>query len=116
MNKWYNEEFNFKVEVTGFLFHNDTVNHCRNGEEIGDTYTCGYGCPVNQYGCGICSKTMMLLFPLMDAVRSGGDLRSLGGDSKFSKEIVCPDGVVKFRLTAEKTINKNFHTGGFYKD
>ena len=116
MIKWYNEEFTFKIEVTGYLFHDSPINHCRNGEEIGDVYCCGYGCPVNKNGCGICSKTMLLLFPLMDAVRSGGDLRNLGGDSKYSKEIVCPDGVVKFKLTAQKIAEHNFHTGGFYKN
>ena len=74
MKKWYNEEYEFEVEVTGFLRGDHTEHYCRNGEEIGDKYTCTYGCPVNQEGCGICSKTMMLLYPLMEAVRSGGDL------------------------------------------
>ena len=82
MKKWYDEEYEFTVEVTGFLRGDHTERYCRNGEEIGDTYTCTYGCPVNKDGYGICSKTMMLLYPLMEAVRSGGDLENLGGDSK----------------------------------
>ncbi len=36
MKKWYEEEFNFEIEVTGFLRSNHTENYCRNGEEIGD--------------------------------------------------------------------------------
>ena len=52
-------------------------------------------------GNGICSKTMML-YPLMEAVRSGGDLRNVGGSSKYEKDIVCPDGCVTFRLTARR--------------
>jgi uncharacterized repeat protein (TIGR04076 family) len=34
---------------------------------------------------------MMIMFPIMEAVRSGGDLENIGGNSKHSKEIVCPD-------------------------
>ena len=74
MKKWYAEEYEFTVEVTGFLRGDHTERYCRNGEESGDTYHCTYGCPVNQDGQGICSKTMMMLYPLMEAVRSGGDL------------------------------------------
>lgn len=98
MKKWYDEEYEFEVEV------------------IGDKYSCTYGCPVNQDGQGICSKTMMMLYPLMEAVRSGGDLENLGGSGKHVKEIVCPDGCVMFRLTATPLGNENFHKGGFWKE
>ena len=74
MKKWYNEEYEFEIEVTGFLRGDHTERYCRNGEEIGDRYACAYGCPVNAQGQGICSKTMMMLYPIMEAVRSGGDL------------------------------------------
>ena len=47
MKKWYNEEYSFEIEVTGFLRGNHTERYCRNGEEIGDKYSCTYGCPVN---------------------------------------------------------------------
>lgn len=78
MRKWYDEEYEFQVEVTGYLRGDHTEHLCRNGEEIGDKYRCTYGCPVNADGYGICSKTMMMLYPLMEAVRSGGDLENLG--------------------------------------
>ena len=90
MKKWFDEEYEFTVEVVGFLRGDHTERYCRNGEEIGDQYSCTYGCPVNQDGFGICSKTMMMLYPLMEAVRSGGDLENLGGDGKYTKTIVCP--------------------------
>ena len=106
MKKWYDEEYEFTVEVTGFLHGDHTERYCRNGEEIGDRYTCTYGCPVNQDGYGICSKTMMMLYPLMEAVRSGGDLENLGGNGRYTKTIVCPDGCVIFRLTAPSGCNK----------
>lgn len=57
---------------------------------------------------------MMIMFPIMEAVRSGGDLMNIGGNSKFSKDIVCPDGCVLFKLTAKKTGNENFYKGKFY--
>ena len=71
MKKWYDEEYEFEIEVTGFLRGERTERYCRNGEQVGDRYTCTYGCPVNDQGYGIFSKTMMMLYPIMEAVRSG---------------------------------------------
>ena len=99
MKKWYDEEYEFQVEVIGYLRGDHTEHLCRNGEEIGDTYRCTYGCPVNADGYGICSKAMMTLYPLMEAVRS-----------------VCPDGCVMFRLTAKPLGGENFFRGGFWKE
>lgn len=109
MKKWYNEEYEWEIEVVGFLRGDKTEGYCRNGEEIGDKYRCTYGCPVNAQGEGICSKTMLQLFPLMEAVRSGGDLTKIGGEEKYSKTVVCPDGCVIFKVSARKTGNKNFY-------
>ena len=101
MKKWLDEEYEFQVEVTGYLQGDTPERYCRNGEEIGAVYRCTYGCPVNGEGCGICSKVMLTLFPLMETVRGGGDLTRVGGESKYTKTIVCPDGCVIFRLTAK---------------
>ena len=87
MKKWYDEEYEFEIEVTGFLRGDTTAGCCRNGEEIGDKYTCTYGCPVNSDGQGICSKVMMIMFPVMEAVRSGGDLENIGGSDRYIKDI-----------------------------
>lgn len=116
MKKWYAEEYEFEIEVTGFLRGDHTEHYCRNGEKIGDKYSCTYGCPVNGDGQGICSKTMMMLYPLMEAVRSGGDLENLGGSSRYEKDMVCPDGCVMFKLKAKPLGNENFHKGGFWKE
>lgn len=75
MKKWYAEEYEFNIEVTGFLRGDTTEHYCR----------------------------------------SGGDLTNLGGDGKYSKTIVCPDGCVMFRLTAAPLGNENFHKGGFWR-
>ena len=102
MKKWYDEEYEFTVEVTGFLHGDHTERYCRNGEEIGDVYKCTYGCPVNADGYGICSKTMMMLYPLMEAVRSGGDLTKVGGDGENS----CVPGRMCDLQTDCKTIGE----------
>ena len=47
----------------------------------------------------------------MGAVRSGGDLRNIGGRGRLTKDIVCPDGCVVFRLTARASGGANFFTG-----
>lgn len=107
MKKWLDEEYEFEIEVMDFLRGDHTEHYCRNGEEIGDKYTCTYGCPVNSDGYGICSKTMMMLYPIMEVIRSGGDLENVGGDGKYSKVIVCPDGCVMFRITAKPLGNQN---------
>ena len=46
MKKWYDEEYEFTIEVTGFLHGDHTERYCRNGEEIGDVYKCTYGCVI----------------------------------------------------------------------
>ena len=124
MDKWYEEEWSFTVEVIAVSHDNKTHGHTPNGDEVGDVYRCAYDCPVNQNGRGFCQKSMMILFPMLETVRGGGDLRLIGGfspvgntpDSPLCKEFVCPDGVVTFRLTAERLNGENFHTGGFYKE
>lgn len=60
MKKWYAEEYAFEIEVISFLRGSRTERYCRNGEEIGDRYTCTYGCPVNGEGQGICSNDFIL--------------------------------------------------------
>lgn len=115
MKKWFSEEYKFEIEVVGYLRGDSAENYCRNGEEPGDKYECTYGCPVNKNGFGICSKTMTELFPIMEAVRAGGDLTNIGGESKYVKTIVCPDGCVMFRLTAIPLGNENFFKGKFYE-
>lgn len=86
MKKWYDEEYRWIIEVIGYLRGDGPERVCRNGEEVGDVYTCTYGCPVNAEGQGICSKVMMVLFPVMEAVRSGGDLQNIGGSGQYTKE------------------------------
>ena len=93
MKNWYREDYSFKTTAVSVGADGKPEN-CRNGHEAGDTYTCEYGCPG-----GFCSKSMAKLFPLMDAVRAGGDLSNLlYGASKHSGKFTCPDGVVTFKL------------------
>ena len=57
---------------------------------------------------------MMMMFSIMEAVRSVGDLEKIGGNSKYCKEIVCPDGCIMFRMTAKKFGNENFYKGKYF--
>lgn len=101
MKNWYKEEYNFKIKVISVGIDGN-VHHCRNGHEVGDVYTCEYGCPMpqNDEG-GFCSKSMSKLFPLLEAVRSGGDLSNLQSRAEKHKcKFTCPDGVVSFSLEA----------------
>ena len=49
MKKWYDEEYEFCVEVTGFL-HGDHTERYLNGEEIDDRYNRTYERPVSKDG------------------------------------------------------------------
>lgn len=69
------------------------------GFESGDLFTCEYAVPN-----GFCPKALFKIFPYMEAVRAGGDLRELGGKTADSAEILCPDGEVTFKLSARKVI------------
>jgi hypothetical protein len=40
---------------------------------------------------------------------------NIGGTSKYSKDIVCPDGCVIFGMTAKKLENENFYKGKFFE-
>ena len=85
MKKWLDEEYAFDIEVTGYLRGDSAEGLCRNGEEIGDKYSCTYGCPVNEQGYGICSKTMMMLYPLMEAFRLTA--KRLEGKNPFTNNL-----------------------------
>ncbi len=50
----------------------------------------------------------------MEAIRSGGDLENVGGDGKYSKTVVCPDGCVIFRLSAKRRGNENPFRAGLF--
>ena len=48
----------------------------------------------------ICPKVMLMLYPLSEAVRSGGDLRNAGGPDMYVKDIM-------FSLAAKRLFGKN---------
>ena len=100
MLNWYKEDYQFKITVVS-VGPDGEPKRCRKGHEIGDTYTCEYGCPG-----GFCSKSMAILFPLMEAVRSGGELSNLlTGASKHTGMFVCPFNIVTFKLEAYEVDN-----------
>ncbi|MEN6355523.1 MAG: TIGR04076 family protein [Armatimonadota bacterium] len=96
MRKWYKEDWKFTITVLK-VGDDNRAERCRLGFEPGDAFTSTYECPAH-----FCPKSMMIAYPLMTAVRSGGDLRELGGKTADSIDFPCPDGVVHFRLDTEK--------------
>lgn len=97
MKRFVAENVTFEMTVVSGKTNADGALDCRNGHEIGDAYVCQYGCPAD-----FCPKAMLKAFPVMEAVRAGGDLRLLGGESADMIHFCCPDGVVQFCLKATR--------------
>jgi uncharacterized repeat protein (TIGR04076 family) len=100
MKHWYKEDWQFIIEVLG-VGRENRAEECRIGLEPGDTFACTYGTPE-----GFCPTAFIKIFPALEAVRCNGDLRLLGGSSPREIELVCPDGVVTFRVSAERLPRK----------
>jgi len=92
LKKWFSENWEFIIEVKKVGIDGDPRN-CRIGLEEGDLFSCEYAPPEN-----FCPTTFIKMFSLQEVLRSGGDLRALGGSCKNETEFICPDGVVKFKL------------------
>lgn len=98
MKKFITENNSFTITVIDHAKDGKPL-HCRNGHEVGDSYSCEYGCPEPLNGCGgFCSKTMMTLYWLKEVVYTHGDLRLLGFPNNTDIEFLCPDGAVWFRM------------------
>jgi len=92
MKRWYPEDWQFTIEVL-HVGKENKAEECRLGLEPGDTFTCVYETPR-----GFCPTAFVKIFPAMEAVRCGGDLRNLGGAAANEITFLCPDSAVKFRL------------------
>ena len=57
MKKFMQEDISFTITVVDGKKNPSGVIDCRNGHEIGDSYTCEYGCPTD-----FCQKTMLKAF------------------------------------------------------
>lgn len=96
MRKWYREDWHFRIEVVRVGKMNK-AEECRLGLEPGDVFECTYGTPA-----GFCPTSFVKIFPALEVVRCEGDLRHLGGSGPREITFLCPDGVVLFRMTAER--------------
>lgn len=96
MKKWYSEDWQFTIEVLQAGKENK-AEECRLGLEVGDTFICQFETPA-----GFCPTSFIKIFPSLEAVRCGGDLRNLGGKGPAEMTFPCPDGAVRFRLTGEQ--------------
>jgi len=96
MKQWFAEDWHFRIEVLSVGKEN-RAEECRLGFEPGDTFTCAFGCPA-----GFCPTSLFQIFPVLEALRSGGDLRNLGGQRWNEIAVTCPDGVVRFLVRGEQ--------------
>jgi uncharacterized repeat protein (TIGR04076 family) len=96
MKKWYPEDWSFKIEVRRVGSEN-LPTECRLGLEPGDSFECNSETPACFY-----PTSFIKIFPGMEVVRCGGDLRNLGGTETGVIDFLCLDGAVLFRLTAEQ--------------
>ncbi len=62
MKRWYQEDWEFRIEVKAVGKDNKPTN-CRMGYEPGDSFTRQYGCPQ-----GFCPKSMLKVFPIVEAM------------------------------------------------
>jgi uncharacterized repeat protein (TIGR04076 family) len=95
MKKWHHEDWPFKIRVAR-VGNENKAEECRLGFEPGDTFECTYDTPT-----GFCPTSFLKIFPTLAVVRCNGDLRNLGGSSPREIDVICPDGVVLFRVTGE---------------
>ncbi len=96
MKRWYREDWRFTIVVER-VGEEGRPEECRLGLEPGDTFECAYGTPA-----GFCPTSFIKIFPSMEAVRCEGDLRNLGGSGPCEIAFICPDGIVRFRLTGQR--------------
>jgi len=96
MKKTIAEDYEFTITVLS-VGKDNKPEHCRMGFEVNDTFICKYDCP-----SGFCPKTMVKLYTICEAVRSGGDLRKLGGYDKMGMQFSCADGPALFDVKAVK--------------
>ena len=76
---------------------NDNCKKCVLGLEKHDEFKCEYEAP-----CGICSKTMPILYSLCEIVRCGGNYNLRGSKRPYEIEFSCSDGYVKFNFDSYK--------------
>ena len=93
---------NFRLKSSDFSVATTQSSTAETAKKLEIRIPAPMAAPSTQLEQGICSKVMMILFSVMEAVRSGGDLENIGGNGKYCKDVVCPDGCVIFRLTAKK--------------
>jgi uncharacterized repeat protein (TIGR04076 family) len=96
MKKWYEEDWHFKIEVLKVGKENQP-EECRLGLEPGDKFECDYQTPG-----GFCPTSLIKIFPVLETIRCEGDLRYLGANVAHEMEFICPDGVVKFKISGIK--------------
>jgi uncharacterized repeat protein (TIGR04076 family) len=89
--KLWKEPVRFEVEIV------EVASACRAEHEKGQKFTFDWNTPQ-----GICGESFVGMYPVLFALRVGGDMQMLGSPDKNTRVYTCPSRVVKFRIAARE--------------
>ncbi|MBU7024413.1 MAG: TIGR04076 family protein [Theionarchaea archaeon] len=89
--KLWREPVKFEVEIV------EVASACRAEHKKGQTFTFDWNTPQ-----GVCGESFVGMYPLLFALRVGGDMQMLGSPDKNMRVYTCPSRVVKFKIAARE--------------
>ena len=90
------DEMKFQLEVIEVDDRGLPINRaCRAAHRKGQRWSFDWHTP-----SGLCGEVYAGLYPLLVALRVGGDMRELGSTEPNRRVYTCPSRVVRFRLSA----------------
>ncbi|MFX0092096.1 MAG: TIGR04076 family protein [Candidatus Hodarchaeota archaeon] len=94
-DQWY-EPMRFDIEVI------EVKSACRVDHKTGETFQAEYRTPDKP----ICSEAYIGMYPLLVAMRLGGDMRLLGKKKSLEAIYTCPSRVVRFLIRGIPRCNR----------
>jgi uncharacterized repeat protein (TIGR04076 family) len=94
-DKWF-EPMRFEIAVI------EVKSECRVNHRVGETFRAEYRTP----DVPICGEAYVGMYPLVYAMRLGGDMRNLGKQNPLETTYTCPSGVVRYQIRGIPQCNK----------
>ena len=69
--------------------------NCRAGHKKGETFEFFWNTPE-----GICSESLVGMYPILQSLRVMGDMRELGSSQRNVRKYKCPSHVIQFQIHA----------------
>ena len=86
-DQWH-EPMRFEIVIT------EVKSDCRVNHQVGEKFTAEYRTPSPE----ICGECYIGMYPLISAMRVGGDMRRLGKKHPLKTTYTCPSRVVRFNI------------------